>query len=49
MVGTMGGMTPTSMAAMMRAMLVLAAPACVVVTAIAVLTYRRWKSDTTDT
>ena len=45
MVGTMGGMTAESMTAMMRAMLILAAPACIVVTALAVLTYRRWKAD----
>jgi hypothetical protein len=34
--------------AMMRAMLILAAPACIVVSAIAVLTYRRWKKDVED-
>jgi hypothetical protein len=45
MVGSMGGMSPEFMTAMMRAMLVLAAPACIVVTAVAVLTYRRWKRD----
>jgi hypothetical protein len=38
-------MTPAFMTAMMRAMFILAAPACIVVSAIAVLTYRRWKSD----
>jgi uncharacterized membrane protein YoaK (UPF0700 family) len=45
MVGAIGGMTHESMTAMMRAMLVLAAPACIVVTAMAVLAYRRWKDD----
>jgi hypothetical protein len=48
MVGAVGGMTHESMTAMMRAMLILAAPACVVVTAIAVMAYRRWKEDASE-
>jgi hypothetical protein len=45
MVGAVGGMTHESMTAMMRAMLILAVPACVVVSGIAVMAYRRWKDD----
>ena len=41
----MQDMTPHFMNAIMSSMLILAAPAFFVVTGIAVLAYRKWKSD----
>jgi hypothetical protein len=41
----MMGMTSQFMTAMMRSMLILAAPAFFVVTGVAVLTYRKWKRE----
>jgi len=44
----MQDMTPHFMNAIMSSMIILAAPACFVVTGIAVLAYRKWKSDDED-
>jgi hypothetical protein len=46
--GLSGAGSPEFMSAMMNAMLILAAPACLVVTGIAVLAYRKWKRDPED-
>jgi hypothetical protein len=42
------GMSSQFMNAMMSSMIILAAPAFLVVTGIAVLVYRKWKSDSED-